>query len=50
MVSAACPSPNGPLRDGSMPQHFRGIFPSCMGRIPTLVTSITLIQFGNYKI
>ncbi len=36
MVSAARPSPNGPLGDESMPQYFRGIFHSYMGTIPKL--------------
>jgi hypothetical protein len=38
MVSAACPSPNDPLANGSMPRYFRGTFPSCMGTMPMLFT------------
>ena len=34
IVSAACPSPNGPLENGSMPLYFRGTFHSCMGTMP----------------
>jgi len=36
MVSAACPSPNDPLGNVSMPRYFRGTFRSCMGIMPML--------------
>ncbi len=36
MVSAACPSPNGPLGNVRMPRYFRGTFRSCMGIMPML--------------
>ena len=38
MVSAACPSPNDPLGNGSVPQYFRGTFHSYMGTMPMLFT------------
>jgi hypothetical protein len=38
MVSAACPSPNDPLGNGSVPLYFRGPFHSCMGTMPMLFT------------
>ncbi len=40
MVSAACPSPNDPLGNGSVPQYFsfRGTFHSCMGTMSMLFT------------
>jgi len=36
MVSANCPSPNGPLGNGIMPRYFKGTFHSCMGTMPML--------------
>ena len=38
MVSAACPSPNDPLGNGSVPRYFRGTFHLCMGTMPMLFT------------
>jgi len=38
MMSAACPSPNGQLGNGSMPRYFRGTFHSCMGTMPMFFT------------
>ena len=41
MVSAACPSPNDPLGNGSMPRYFnfRGTFHACMGTMSMLFMS-----------
>jgi len=38
MVSAACPSPNDPLGNGSLPRYFGGTFQSCMGTMPMRLT------------
>ncbi len=38
-MSATCHSPDHPLRDGRMPQYFRGIFHSCMAMLSMIVMS-----------
>ena len=38
MVFAACPSPNDPLGNESVPRYFRGTFHLCMGTMPMLFT------------
>jgi hypothetical protein len=49
MVSAACPSPNDPLGNKSVPQYFRGTFHSCMGTMPMLFTCQGLLVWTQQE-
>ena len=49
MVSVACPSPNDPLGNESLPRYFRGTFHSCMETMPMLFTCQGLLDWTQQE-
>jgi hypothetical protein len=49
MVFAACPSPNDPLGNGSVPRYFKVTFHSCMGIMPMLLTGTVSLDTTRHN-